>query len=176
MLRRLIAGYYSGRIRFRPYRDALLYLLLTAVFSLLPPIAGLYVLWFFKRWDSNWAGLLGSGDLLVASACLMASALWSLRRGGENPGFIRLISWGTAIIVIAFDCIAYAAVAIQSKGLTKSDINISPVALVASCVVLYVLSLIVGFYALVTDYRSYPSSQQVQNDQVKSLEKQLDTL
>jgi hypothetical protein len=172
---KIISKYYDWRIRFIPYWDSILYLVLTAIFSLLPPLAGLYVLWFFNRWDSNWAALLQGGDLLVASACLMTSALWSLRRAGDNPGFFRLGSWGLAIVVIAFDCIAYAAVVIQSKGLLKSDINISPFALITSCLCLYIFSLVVFFYALLTE-RSYPSNQKVQNEQVDSLEKQLDNL
>ena len=175
MLKTIISKYYAWRIQLILYRDSMLYLVLTAIFSLLPPIAGLYVLWFFNRWDSNWASLLQGGDLLVASACLMASSLWSLRRGGESPGFFRLGSWGLAIVVIAFDCIAYAAVVIQSKGLLKNDINISPYALITSCVILYVFSLVVGFYALISE-KSYPSSQKIQDEQVYSLEKQLDNL
>ena len=172
---KIIAKYFNWRIRFAPYWDSILCLVLTAVFSLLPPLAGLYVLWFFNRWDSNWAGLLQGGDLLVASACLMASALWSLRRSGDNPGFFRLGSWGLAIVVIAFDCIAYAAVVIQSKGLLKTDVSTSPFALITSCAFLYIFSLIIFFYALVTE-RSYPSNQNIQDEQVNSLEKQLDNL
>ena len=172
----LRASYYYLRNRSTPYRNAFLYLILTAVFSLLPLIAGGLTLWLFHRWDGNWPALLAGGDLLVASACLMASSLWSLRRGGANPNFLRMTSWGIAIVVIALDCIVYAAVVVQAKGLLKDGISIFPEALTILSFVLYLTALIVGFYALVVDYRQFPTNEQVQQEQVQSLERQLDNL
>ena len=78
----LTSWFYYFRNRSTPYRDALFYLMLTTVFSLLPLIAGGLMLWLFHKWNGDWKELLQGGDLLVASACLMASSLWTLRRGG----------------------------------------------------------------------------------------------
>lgn len=172
----LISWFYYLRNRSTPYRDALFYLALTAIFSLLPLIAGGLTLWLFHRWVGDWKGLLQGGDLLVASACLMASSLWTLRRGGKDPGFLRMSSWGIAIVVIALDCIAYAAVVVQSKSLLKDGVALFPDALTTFSIILYVLALIVGFHALIIDYKPLPTPSDVQQEQVQTLERQLENL
>jgi peptidoglycan biosynthesis protein MviN/MurJ (putative lipid II flippase) len=168
--------FYYLRNRSTPYRDALFYLLLTTIFSLLPLIAGGLMLWLFHKWTGDWKELLQGGDLLVASACLMASSLWSLRRGGKDPGFLRMSSWGIAIVVIALDCIAYAAVVVQSKSLLKDGVSVFPDALTFFSITLYVLALIVGFHALLIDYKPLPTPSDVQQEQVQTLERQLENL
>jgi peptidoglycan biosynthesis protein MviN/MurJ (putative lipid II flippase) len=168
--------FYYLRNRSTPYRDALFYLFLTTIFSLLPLIAGGLMLWLFHKWTGDWKGLLEGGDLLVASACLMASSLWTLRRGGENPGFFRMSSWGIAIVVIALDCITYAAVVVQSKNLLKDGIILNPNALTICSLTLYGFALYVGFYALVKDFKPLPTPSDVQQEQVQTLERQLENL
>jgi hypothetical protein len=150
--------------------------LLTTIFSLLPLIAGGLTLWLFHRWNGDWESLLEGGDLLVASACLMASSLWSLRRGGDTPSFLRMSSWGIAIVVIALDCIVYAAVVVQSKSLLKDEITLSMDALTTCSLILYGFALYVGFYALVKDYKPLPTNSEIRQEQVQSLERQLDNL
>jgi peptidoglycan biosynthesis protein MviN/MurJ (putative lipid II flippase) len=174
-----VSWFYYLRNRSTPYRNALFYLVLTTIFSLLPLIAGGLTLWLFHKWNGNrndWKELLQGGDLLVASACLMASSLWTLRRGGKDPGFLRMSSWGIAIVVIALDCIVYAAVVVQSKNLLKEGIALFPEALMISSIALYFLGLVVGFHALVIDYKPLPTPTDVQQEQVQTLERQLENL
>ena len=65
-----ISWFYYLRNRSTPYRDAVFYLFITTIFSLLPIIAGGLTLWLFHKWNGDWKELLQGGDLLVASACL----------------------------------------------------------------------------------------------------------
>jgi glucose-6-phosphate-specific signal transduction histidine kinase len=142
----------------------------SACFSLLPILSGFLMLTAFNRWDGNWAGLLASGNLLTASASLMASAVYVLH-GTEKPtSFLNSASGLLAILVIAFSCLFYAAFVLVNQGIIPAPVRIVPKAIVLGSLVPYVTGLIVTYRCLVLQHKRLPSNQEVRDDQVDALE------
>lgn len=157
-------------------RDASFALVLNAVFSLLPPMAGVFFLWLFGKWDKDWFHILASGELLVASACLTASSIFLLGKVSSAKSFLRSGFNVIASIVIAFDSLIYAGIALKNENLLAPGANMVPKIFIGSSVILYLAALFIGFYALVTDHPAYPSNLAVQKQQVATLDEQLDKL
>ena len=158
------------------YRDAFIYLLFTAIFSILPTIAGYLMLKAFGKWTGNWSGLLESEDLLVASASLMATALYVYRKPENRKGFLKSVSYLLAVLVIVFSTLFYGAMALSAHGIIPAQIKMLPGAIINVSLVLYGVSLLIGFHALYSEQTNPPSSLEVRNEQVSELEAELDGL
>jgi len=157
------------------FRDAFMYFLFTSIFSILPTISGFLLLKAFGKWTGEWSKLLESGDLLVASASLMATAVYVFRKPEARSGFLRNFSQLLAIVVIVFSTIFYAALALSAQGIIPASIKMLPQAIVAASVVIYCVALAIGFHAFYTE-QPPPSSIEVRDKQVSSLEAQLNQL
>ncbi len=156
--------------RLRPYRDAFVYLMFSACFSLLPILSGFLLLKAFDRWNGEWAPLLASGNLLTASASLMASAVFVLR-DAENPkNFLNSTSGLLAILVLAFSCLFYGAFVLVNQGIIPAPIRMVPSAIIICSLVPYISGLAVTYRCLVLQHKRLPSNQEVRDDQVDVLE------
>lgn len=144
----------------------------SAGFSVLPILSGFLMLKAFDRWDGDWARLLASGNLLTASASLMASAVYVLH-GAEKPtSFLNSASGLLAILVIAFSCLFYAAFVLVNQGIIPAAVRIVPKAIVLGSLVPYISALVVTYRCLVLQHKRLPpSNREVRDEQVDELEK-----
>jgi len=162
-------------IRFGRHRDAFVYLLFTAIFSILPTISGFLLLTAFGKWTGDWSKLLGSGDLLIASSSLMATSVYVFRKSVGKPKFLKSVSALLAVLVIVFSTLFYSALALSSQGIIPADVKMLPGATIYASVVIYVVALLIGFHAFFTE-QTPQSNLDVRNDQVRTLENDLDDL
>jgi predicted neutral ceramidase superfamily lipid hydrolase len=158
------------------YRDAFIYLLYSAMFSILPTISGYLMLKAFGKWNGDWAGLLEKGNLLVASASLMATALYVFRKPANRTGFLKSVSYLMAVLVIVFSTLFYGALALSAHGIVPPQIKMLPPAIITASLVLYGISLLIGFHALYSEQTTPPSNLEVRNAQVSELEAEMDQL
>ena len=166
------AFWWSAARRCRPYRDALVYLVYGASFSLLPTLSACLLWQAFGRWNGDWARLLASGNLLTASASLMANALYTFRTKEDSESFLNSISGLIATLVIAFSCLFYAGLVLVNQQILPPEVQMSPKAIISSSVILYLSALFVTYRVLVVQHKKLPSSPEVRDDQVRSLEEE----
>jgi hypothetical protein len=158
------------------YRDAFVYLLFTALFSILPTISGYAMLKAFGRWTGDWSKLFESGDLLIASTSLMATSVYVFfHKAKERDGFLKSASFLISIIVIFFASLFYGALALSAQGIIPSGVKMLPEAVVYISIVLYAIALLIGFHAFYSD-QPPPSNLEVRDEQVSELESELDEL
>jgi hypothetical protein len=158
------------------YRDAFIYLLFTALFSILPTVSGYAMLKAFGKWTGDWSKLFENGDLLIASTSLMATSVYVFFHKAEaRGGFLKSVSFLTSIIAIFFASLFYGAIALSAQGIIPPGVKMLPDAIVDISVVLYLLALCVGFHAFYSD-RPPPSNLEVRDEQVSDLESELDQL
>jgi hypothetical protein len=154
----------------------ILYLLYSACFSLVPTLAAVGLLAAFDQWNGDWARLLASGNLLTASASLMASAVYVLRSPENVKGFLNSAFGLVAILVIAFSCLFYGALALVNQGIVPATSRMLPEAVVLSSVIPYISALLVTYRCLVIQHKKLPSNQDVRDDQVDDLETEVEDL
>jgi hypothetical protein len=158
--------------RLRPYRDAFVYLVYGACFSLLPTISAYLLLQAFSRWTGDWARLLATGNLLTASASLMANALYAFRRNEHSDSFLNSISGLTATLVIAFSCLFYGGLVLEQHQIIPPDVQMTPTAVVTASVVLYVSALFVTYRVLLVQHKKLPTNPDIRDQQVRTLEEE----
>jgi hypothetical protein len=163
---------WSAARRCRPYRDAFVYLVYGASFSLLPTLSAFLLLKAFDRWNGDWARLLASGNLLTASASLMANALYAFRTKENSESFLNSISGLIATLIIAFSCLFYAGLVLVNQQILPPDVHMSPDAVILSSVILYLCALFVTYRVLVVQHKKLPSNPEVRDDQVRNLEQE----
>lgn len=162
------------RVNWGRYRDAVTYLLFTALFSILPTISSYAMLKSFGKWTGDWSKLFESGDLLVASTSLLATSVYIFFRKAEAPAkFLKSLSFLVSIFAIFFASFFYGALALTAEGIIPAGVRMLPEAIVDVSLVLYTLALLVGFHAFYSD-QPPPSNLDVRNQQVSDLETELD--
>jgi heme/copper-type cytochrome/quinol oxidase subunit 3 len=128
----------------------------------------------FDRWNGDWARLLASGNLLTASASLMANALYAFRTKEDSESFLNSISGLIATLVIAFSCLFYAGLVLVNQQILPSDVHMSPKAVISSSVILYLSARFVTYRVLVVQHKKLPSNPEVRDEQVRSLEEEFE--
>jgi hypothetical protein len=155
--------------------DAFIYLLFTAIFSILPIIAGYLMLKAFGKWTGDWSKLLENGDLLIASTSLMATSVYVFLKIDTRIGFLKSVSSLMAILVILFASLFYGALVLSAEGIISPDNKMLPAAIVNISVGIYIVALFIGFHAFYLQ-ASLPTYLTIRNEQVSELESELDNL
>jgi hypothetical protein len=158
------------------HRDAFIYLLFTAIFSILPIITGFLMLKSFGKWTGNWSKLLEGGDLLIASTSLMATSVFVFLKRDVRRSFLKSLSSLLAVLVIAFSSLFYGALALSAQGIIPPENKMLPQAIVDISVGIYALALLIGFHASYSEQVNPPSNLIVRDQQVSDLESALDNL
>ncbi len=148
----------------------------SACFSLTPTLVAFALQWGFGRWGGDWARLLANGNLLTASASLMASAVYVLRAPDNTKGFLNSAFGLVAILVLAFSFLFYGVLALVNEGILPSSVRLLPRAIIYFSLVPYISALVVTYRCLVLQHKSLPSNQEVRDDQVRTLEDQFEKL
>lgn len=158
------------------HRDAFIYLLFTTVFSILPIIAGYFMLKAFGKWTGNWSKLLESGDLLIASTSLLATSVYIFIKKDLRSNFLKSASSLLAVVVIVFASLFYGALALSAQGIIPPENRMLPIAIVEISVGIYTIALLIGFYAFYCEQDQPPSNLTIRDRQVSELESALDSL
>lgn len=106
----------------------------------------------------------------------MASAIYVLRAPDNAKSFFNSAVGLVAILVLAFSCLFYGALALVNQGIVPNTVRMLPRAIVFSSVIPYISALLVTYRCLVIQHKKLPANQDVREEQVDELARELEEL